>query len=92
MNDVGLTVIFHGFVFVLVNFPFFQLFAVDQNYLKLIEHRLISVFNRGMMRKKEGDLTKSHDKAPIPTENSKPIDNTKTPPKTSITQRLTLEP
>ena len=40
-------------------------------------------------RKKGKDMTQSYDKTPTPTEKSKKKrDNTKTPPKTSITQRL----
>ena len=40
-------------------------------------------------REKEGDLTQSYDKPPIPTENSKTKgQHTQTPPKTLITQRL----
>ena len=40
-------------------------------------------------REKEGDLTQSYDKTPYTkTEIRKPKDNTQTPPKTSITQRL----
>ena len=38
---------------------------------------------------KEGDLTQSYDKTPIPTENSKTKgQHTQTPPKTSIAQQL----
>ena len=41
------------------------------------------------MREKGRDLTQSYDKSPTPTEKSKKQrDNTKTPPKTSIIQRL----
>ena len=45
-------------------------------------------FTRPFLREKEGDLTQSYDKTPIPTENSKTNGQHKNATKTSITQRL----
>ena len=42
-----------------------------------------------LVREKEGDLTQSYDKTPLYQQKiRKPKDNTQTPPKASITQRL----
>ena len=48
-----------------------------------------SICNYEIVREKGRDLTQSYNKSPTPSEKSKKQrDNIKTPPKTSITQRL----